>query len=66
MPCRALRWSSDRTQEVRSSPQLFVSHITPHGAVSADSISRGVVETIRRAGPGALHEGPVRAMTLEL
>ena len=60
-PVRALKWYINRTQNLRSSEQLFVSCLPPHKAVSRDTISRWIVSAIKSAGQVALLSDRIRA-----
>ena len=60
-PFRALKWYIDRTKSIRSSNQLFISSVEPHGPVSPDTVSRWIVQGIKSGGPEALLSDSVRA-----
>ena len=60
-PVRALKWYLGKTKQIRTSDQLFVSFIPPHRAVSADTISRWIVEAVKSAGDPVILHQTVRA-----
>ena len=45
-PVRSLRWYLNRTENIRSSSNLFIIPSSPYGAASRDTISRWLVEVI--------------------
>lgn len=46
----AIRNYISKTSEIRSSSQLFVSYIKPHGAVSRDTIARWTLRILQQSG----------------
>ena len=60
-PVRALKWYVHKTENLRSSDQLFVSVHSPHGAVSPETISRWIVLAIKAGGDTTVLSSRVRA-----
>ncbi|XP_072166762.1 uncharacterized protein [Diadema setosum] len=60
-PVRALKWYLHKTEELRTSDNLFISINSPHGSVSPDTISRWIVQAIKAGGTTSILSHKVRA-----